>query len=1365
MRSKLPRLFVALLTGLTLVPRPALADVPYPAPAPGQDPYAYHTYAFLSGGSLPNENVKERLEYSCNPTGDPLIDGNPQELFGIKGPCVTKAWETTTGRPDVTIAVLDSGINWPSELPDLRRKTFLNRGELPMPEGGPNLADRRFGGYDLNGDGVFNIDDYATDSRVGDLNANGVLDPEDLILDPDFANGVDSDQNGYIDDIAGWDFFEDDNNPRDEPRYGHGTGEAHDSSAEGNNGGSIGICPNCMFMPLRVGDSFIADVQHWAEAVLYATDNGASVVQEALGTLNNSRFGQEATDYAWKRGVIIVASAADEEATHHNYPSNYNHTMVVNSIRNRGGTDARRPDSYLYLNGCTNFGGHIHVAVPGESCSSEATGRGSGMAGLVYSAALNELDRGDLSRYPRGDGTFAPFALSADEVKQIFRATADDINFSDPASPTFSPPFPGASADNYAVVEALPTERYHSVKGWDQFFGYGRTNSRRMVELVAATTKEQTTIPPEAELNSPLWFEILPGGRKVDLVGRVAANRAPSYSYRVQWAAGVQPPEYPAGDAWYDLIPTESGTLTSPHEGVLATLDTGEVQAAIARLEGWQIDPAREPTSKSMPERLAVRVRVQVVDNFGNLGEDQKQMFVHDDAGLVPGWPKQLDADGASSVAFADLDDDGVDEMIVGTSNGEVHAFKADGTELSGWPAATDPGPAASHETPALGSGEITLPVRGAILIGSPLVADLDRDGDLEVLAADLEGKVYAWEHDGSRRAGFPVSVDRRFSQESFEGQIRNRFNRVDWGINSAPAAGDLDGNDGGRLEIVFGANDSHVYAFNDDSTPVPGWPVLLRDPAKVASVDPDTHRITFLPGANHQIGTKILPSPSLGDLDGDGDLEVVIGVNEEYIEDPNWSINNATAEALAQVGLTDLGNGRLYALDHRGNLAPQEGDPFPAFPNEQAFLPGWPVKVAMLTTELLPYVGTGINGAAPLADIDGDGDLEIGVFSFLGPGYIFDHSGVSIWGRDGEGHDIALASERDQYGSASDGADAPAFPSLGGGIFTKLTPAGVNFASPGGGLLRLFDVVLSAHQLGTQDYALAWDLTVPGGTFLGGFPREVNDLQFVTTPASADIDGDGVPELLGGTAVYDVFAINAAGAAPLGWPKFTGGWTVAVPAVGDPDGDGKLEVAQVTREGWMFLWDSEGPACGVADWPKAQHDLWNTSNLHLDAVRPRAIRDLAATQLGKGRKKVKVELTWTAPGDDGACGSAKLYVIRASKDPILDHQDWLEAVPVEGAPDPSPAGSAERVLIEAPGSDLYFAVRSTDEAGNLSWLSNTPQASFHRGRPVGGAVEVMGSAVLGMAQSPANYGGLAMLVGALAAMAVGYLRGRGRGR
>src|SRR5256885_1516296 len=139
-----------------------------------------------------------------------------------------RAGAKTPGEPRVITAVTDSGINWSEG--QLVNQLFLNRGELPPPACAGNTTV-----YDRNGDGRFNVQDYTTvtghelpdfakvcDARITkDVNNNGILDPQDLIAA--FSDMKDDDGNGYIDDISGWDFFTNDNDPMDDTGFGHGT--------------------------------------------------------------------------------------------------------------------------------------------------------------------------------------------------------------------------------------------------------------------------------------------------------------------------------------------------------------------------------------------------------------------------------------------------------------------------------------------------------------------------------------------------------------------------------------------------------------------------------------------------------------------------------------------------------------------------------------------------------------------------------------------------------------------------------------------------------------------------------------------------------------------------------------------------------------------------------------------------------------------------------------------------------------------------------------------------------------------------------------------------------------------------------------
>src|SRR5262249_23494546 len=149
--------------------------------------------------------------------------------------------------------------------------------------------------------------------------------------------------------------------------------------------GFPGVAPSTRFVPLRVNDSFIAIGTEFTQAVVYATDLGVDLISEALGTLTSGKVDQAAIDYAYAKGVPIVASAADEESFHHNFPAALGHTIWVNSIRNGDGTIVEEDDQFDILNGCTNFGGHAWVAISSTSCSSEATGRGAGLVRLLIS--------------------------------------------------------------------------------------------------------------------------------------------------------------------------------------------------------------------------------------------------------------------------------------------------------------------------------------------------------------------------------------------------------------------------------------------------------------------------------------------------------------------------------------------------------------------------------------------------------------------------------------------------------------------------------------------------------------------------------------------------------------------------------------------------------------------------------------------------------------------------------------------------------------------------------------------------------------------------------------------------------------------
>ncbi len=1423
----------------------AHAIFPYGKAPTASGVYDYASYLFIlngkitngttwsKGNDLPTNFDSDVWMLSDHRGTDLQIMYNPQELFGVKGMGVNRAWEISTGRPDVVVAVLDSGIRWEEDRKNLVNKYYLNRKELPIPQVGANPGalnpnDTRWGGYDINGDGVFNCKDYANDARVADLNGNGDIDPDDLIRT--FSDGIDSDNNGYIDDISGWDFFENDNNPLDDTDYGHGTGEAINSTAEagiavatgcescpgGGPKGDVGTCPNCMMMPLRVGDSFVADVNHFAEAVTYAVDNGASVVQEALGTLNRTSFGQSAIDYAYANGVIINASEADEAAPHHNWPAAYERTMVVNSIRNPS-PPGMNPVGYLELNGCTNYGGYTFMSVPSIGCSSEATGVSSGISGLLMSAAKNAVERGKMTKYITDTGATAAYALSAAEAMQLWRLSCDDIDFSTPNPdhafwslwPKYKPLIggpQGCTANNWNYTTTpFATRRYRTAKGWDYFTGYGRPNSARLLRYIGlegvsgiadkefviddwgpygegndAALTAQDRIPPEIDVPSPRWWRQYPYDANMNLLlpddpadpgmvvvkGRVAANRVTkaggSYDYILEFAPHEQGLGYPAGLSQsapdseeksagpWTVVKRVNG-LKKAFNGELGRISVAAMANALAQTPA-PIAAADDPTSPYQPEKYAVRIRVRVIarpvktaDTINNEAVFQKQIDVYpaaedvirDDLGNG-----KRSCGGVGSPTFYDINGDGVDEMLLPSEDGFIHAYTdvATGTELPGWPVHTSLYPGIrTTGVNAYTKGKVMKTVYSSILFGSVAVADLFDKGDLQVLAADLEGRLYAWEVTGKARAKFPVTVDYNLSKQPPCGPAtipncddytspprRDVYNARDWAFNSAPAIGDLDPTFNG-LEIVIGSSDGHIYAFRNNGTLVPGWPVLLRDPAKVATMDPVSRAITYRSDANQEIGTKVVVTPSLGDINGDGRLDVVVGVNEQYSEPMNATANDSLLEQVVSL-IGAPGNGRIYALYNTGSLTP-ETPASSATPHlqDQAYMPGWPVKIALINLDLLPYVGLGTNGQAALADFDGDGKLEIVCGTVMGPAYILRSDGSSFLGKDGSVYKTMNkgASEFGYYArnAANPTTDGTSFTALGGFAIGNMTrgpiisgprPANwpvehLTIASSAGGINRTLDILLEGKQLGSQDQLALWS---PDGKYEPVAPLLVNDLQFFSSPTIADINGDGWAEVIQSTAASDTVAACYFNTNDTATRYYTGGWSMSSVALGNaPMGarsDGKLRLVTVTREGYLRLYPTPvvagtpEAARALSEWPEFGHDPRNTGNYHVDAVRPYPLRDIEVTPLPGKKLQVKV----TATGDDRYEGAAARYEVRYLAGTVAA-PSWLSGkVLTLAANTPSPAGQQDTLVTTKvlPAVAAYtIVVRAFDEAGNGS--------------------------------------------------------------
>ncbi|MFZ5482376.1 MAG: FG-GAP-like repeat-containing protein [Myxococcota bacterium] len=994
------------------------------------------------------------------------------ELDMGSGNHADRAWRVTTGRVDVTIAILDSGINWGSN--EYQNKIALNTDELPLPQ----LADgTQASVYDVDGNGMVNVRDYAEDPRVtiesGRDMADWQLDASDLLAA--FSDGVDDDGNGFTDDIAGWDFFGDDNDPYHEYADGHGThgdGVIEEAAAEGgdDSGNDIGVCPNCAVLPVRIGDTFVTDGSRASMGMLYAIDRGAVAVNMSVGALSNPDVAWATAKYARENGVTLVGAAGDENAYHHNFPAMMDGILYVHSIR--ANTDDEYNGAYSYLNffNCNNYGPRIVLVADSSACATGASAITTATAGLVHSAARD-----------------AGLTLTADEVYQILVATVDDVNL---------------SAEE--VAEAIT---YPSGEGWDPFFGYGRINAGKAVSAVAAGA-----IPPTMDISAPAWFQTIdPTVGSIAIEGYVSADRSASFDYVIDVGVGHDPRE------WTEVA---SGNSTQRIDGTLATLDLTTLQVAAIP------DAPKDETLLERMDRVfadAVTVRIRATDAEGRVGQFQKTFFVVPDPDLLPGFPLQMGASGESSPILADLDDDGIFEILIGDSGGRVHAYTGTGAELDGFPVLTDPNPFFRDTHAGVVSGDVPTLYDG--FVSTVAVGDLDGDGSPEIVGATGWGRVYAWHADGSRVDGFPVETLGR-QPEEFDAD-----HSWDMGFAGAPTLYDLDGD--GTLEIVAAAMDQRMYVW--DATGADWGPYPIEVCEELCG----------------EKGSRIIASPTIGDVDGDGDVEIGIGTNEA-VNDGNASVS--------------------YLYDAlTGTLAE-----------------GWPVEESGLVNEaaLLPIVGEGHPASMAFADLDHDGDLEIASPIMLGTSPIFDHAGEMA---------LDLSYISGNYGDRSN-VDEPSFVQMTNNpAFGDMTGDGVpEYVIGSAGVNYLITLPLTIARDWTQVVA-AWDGVT--GEMLPGWPRAIEDLQFLVAPAVADLDGDAKAEAIMGSAGYLLHAWDEAGEEPEGWPKFTGNWILGSPAVGDIDGDGYVEVVVSTREGNVFAWSTKGRADQDVGWAGIHHDPQNTGN------------------------------------------------------------------------------------------------------------------------------------------------------------------------
>jgi subtilisin family serine protease len=400
-------------------------------------------------------------------------------------------------------------------------------------------------GFDSNPDSAWRLVRSAADPVVVAVIDTGLdwnhknIDRSNLWRNPKEipANGVDDDNNGYVDDIIGWDFFDRDNQPWDYD--GHGTMVAGIIAGSWNDkDGIAGVNPFARLMVVKAINNFgHSRASYLAQAIAYAVDNGARVLNLSVGGKEITKVEQAAIDYAYAKGATVVIAAGNEGIDLRNYGiAGSDKVLTVGST----GFDDQR---VVFSNW-----GNVSVAAPGLDVLSLRARRTDvmlGMEGVKYTARAAYV--GDDKRYYRASGTSFSAPLVTGLVSLML---ANDPSLT--------------NREIMALVKS--TARDVGTPGVDQYTGYGLIDAR-------------------AALKAPKDYALLAGINRVEVVQKGATQVV-----RVHGTADADALKSARIEVGQGETPTSWKSVTAAEPGVGPDSVLGDIPASV--LKGatiWQI--------------------------------------------------------------------------------------------------------------------------------------------------------------------------------------------------------------------------------------------------------------------------------------------------------------------------------------------------------------------------------------------------------------------------------------------------------------------------------------------------------------------------------------------------------------------------------------------------------------------------------------------------------------------------------------------------------------------------------------------------------------------------------------------------------